>query len=333
MEAVVYLTAGKTAEELEMEKKVTLYRGQPSEYADKPFVPSLLRGNKVQEIETYIKQETGTPDLESYQKELSGLTVSTPSCETLHKKLADKDHLYYFFLSLVNIGLKVRENPIFEVVSQNFNSDYVEFLKQFLVCTKNGIPKLPSPDRVCSFIKGFLHMDSIFDGKRLRDYALFHHLNFIFPGQFPTLLLDWTSDIKTAAFFSKDISGEHGTVVSMEYRNRLYDVFCDYPGATHTLTHQSTFYNAVGYACDNYDCGCESKTVQMTNGRCFDFQVHKTYFMFRQSLITLQQGTCLYWPYRCNLNQLDSELKDDLGFNIFRPKELQAKLREHPKDV
>jgi hypothetical protein len=283
-----------------------------------------LRGNKVQDIETYIKKETGNSDLDAYKNELSGYSVSTPPCEILHKKLADKDHLYYFFLSLVNIGLKIRENPVFKVESPNFDSSFVEFLKPFLVRDKNGTPKLSPPDSVRRFIAQLLHIDSIFNGECLKDYALFHHLNFIFPGQFPTLLLDWTSDIKTAVFFSKDISGKPGTVVSMEYPNSLYYAFCDYPGIPPNLTHQTTFYNAVGYACDNYDCGCESKTVQMTDGRRLDFQVHKIYSAFQQSLITLQQATCLYWPYRCNLEQLNSELKNDLGFNILSAEELQA---------
>lgn len=84
----------------------------------------------------------------------------------------------------------------------------------------------------------------------------------------------------------------------MEYPNSLYYVFCDFPGTKFGLTHQSTFFNAVGYACDNYDCGCESKTVQMTNGNHLYFQVHKIYSAFQQALGTLQQGTCLYWPYR-----------------------------------
>jgi hypothetical protein len=171
---------------------MTLYRGQPSKYDDEPFVPSLLRGNKVQDIETYIKKETGNSDLDAYKKELSDCFVSTPPCKILHKEMADKDHLYYFFLSLVNIGLKVRENPIFKLESPNFDSRFVDFLKQLLVCDKNGTPKLPSPDNVCRFIAPRLHIDSIFNGECLKDYALFHHLNFIFPGQFPTLLLDWT---------------------------------------------------------------------------------------------------------------------------------------------
>jgi hypothetical protein len=328
------IAAGKTAHGvLKMEKKITLYRGQQSKYDDEPFVPSLLRGNKVQNIETYIKQETGTPGLDAYKKELSDFSVTTPPCKTLNKNLADKDHLYYFFLSLVNIGLKVRKNPIFKIESPNIDSRFVEFLKQLLVCDKNGTPKLRSPDCVLGFIRGLLHIDSMFDGERLRDCALFHHLNFIFPKQFPTLKLDWTSDIEIAAFFSKDISGKLGTVVSMEYRNSLYDVICDYPGTTQALIHQTTFYNTFGYVCDNYDCGCESKTVQMTNGRRLDFQVHKTYSAFQQSLITLQKATCLYWPYRCTLEQFNSELKDDLGFNILSAEELHAKLRKHPKDV
>jgi hypothetical protein len=286
---------------------MTLYRGQKSKYDAKPFVPALLRDYAIPKIEDSIKREMGIPDLNSYRSILSGYTVTTcPSY--LHRALIDKDHLYYFFLSLVNIDLKTYQNPIFEGQSSGF-------MKQFVIYdASTKTYKLPDPNVVRILISGMLHIESVFDGSNLRDYSIFQHLNFIFPEMFPIMLLDWTSDFKIAEFFSKDVFGNCGTIVSMEFSNALYNRFCDNIGTTTNLQHQSIFYNVTGYACDKYDCGCESKNVQLWDGQIFNFQVHKPYFHFQQSLITLQQATYLYWPFKYTLQELPKELKKTLGF-------------------
>jgi hypothetical protein len=97
---------------------------------------------------------------------------------------------------------------------------------------------------------------------------------------------------------------------------------------TDTLTHQSIFINAVGYACDNYNYGCKSMDVNMTNGKILKFQEYKFYSTFKQSLVTLQKATCLYWPYGGTLEQLDPKLKATLGFKKLSAEELQAKILE-----
>jgi hypothetical protein len=309
-----------------MQEKITLYRGQKVIYDTKPFVPTLLRDVIVQEIETQIKKETGVSNLISYKSALSDCSFSICP-DSLHRKLADKNHLYYFFLSLVNIGLKVRNNSIFNCDSQNFNKYIIESLGHFLTCNKNGDLVLTSPDIVRTYMSLLLHIDSMFDGERLSDYSLFQHLNFIFPKQFPTLLLDWTSDIGIAAFFSKNSSGKLGTVVSMEFPNQLYKCLCDSPGTTENLMHQSTFINTVGYICDDYDCGCENRTVNMNDCEVLNFLMHKSYSTFKQSLVTLQKATCLYWPYNCgSFEQLAKDLKSALGFKKLTAEELQAEM-------
>jgi hypothetical protein len=306
---------------LKMGKNITLYRGQKAVYDIEAFVPALLRDDIVQKIEMYIKNETGVSDLEPYKAALSDFRFSVWPND-LYKQLADENHLYYFFLSLVNIGLKVRNNPVFND-SQSFATHFRPTLDLLLI-TKDNAAVLTSPRSVSTHINHLLHMDSIFDGERLGDYSLFQHLNFIFPKQFPTLLLDWTSDIETAAFFSKDGSGNLGTVVSIEFPNQLYSCQCDFIGTTSDLQHQSTFINTVGYICDNYDCGCENRSVNMTNGRAFNFQVHKFHSTFQQSLTTLQKATCLYWPYnQGSLEELNPELKAALRFKKLSAEELQ----------
>ena len=308
-----------------MKKTITLYRGQKSKYNHKPFVPSLLRNDNIQKLESLIKCKTTTSDLTPYKEALSGYTVSTPSRQLLHSTIAHKDHLYYFFLSLVNIAIQVRNNSIFADGSTSF-------FKQFIIFNeRKGALELLPPDMVKSHIATCLAMDSVFDGYYLNGYSIFQHLNFIFPGKFPTLLFDWTSDINIAAFFSKDEMGNLGTIVSMEYPNSLFSHHCPFSGTTDVLSHQSTFYNASGYACDNYMCECKTQTVNMSNGKSLIFQVPSHYLRFNQSLITLQQATCLYWPYNRNMDWFEREHKDTLGFKIFKPEELREKLtRRNP---
>jgi hypothetical protein len=182
---------------------------------------------------------------------------------------------------------------------------------------------LPSPDIVKKQIANCLAMESIFNGEYLKYYAIFQHLNFIFPDEFPTLLLDWTSDFDIAEYFSRDASGKTGTIVSIEYPNDLFIAFCHSPGTKNGLMHQTDFYNAFGYACDTYKCDCKTKTVDMPDGRQLNVLVNNAYSSFNHYLITTQKATCLYWPYRYTLEQLDKDQKDTMGFKILTPDEIQ----------
>jgi hypothetical protein len=304
---------------------MTLYRGQPSIYDNEPFVPVLLRDNAIQKIEESIRKETGIIDLDFYKSELSDCIVSKCVGSCLHSDIAEKDHLYYFFLSFINIALQVHRNFIFESNFLGYFEDFVTYNKE-----RNEFT-LSSPKGVRDRIAHCLTMETIFDGYYLRDYSFFQHLNFIFSGIFPTMLLDWISDIDIAAFFSQDHSGNFGTVVSMKFPNELYPDYSHYSGTTNILTHQSAFFNAFGYACDHYDNESKTNVVNMSNGKQFTFQKHNSYHQFNQSLITLQKATCLYWPYKkYTLNQLevDTKLKDVLGFTVFRDEELKMKIYE-----
>jgi hypothetical protein len=294
---------------------MTLFRGQKSIHDNKTFVPALFRDGIIQKLEKTIKADTNLSDLEPYKQVLSEYYVTKPPCDCLHNTLADKDHLYYFFLSLVNISLKIQKNPILKSYLPNF-------FDQFIILNDHVFTLLP-PDIVQKQISCCLSMDSIFNGEYLKDYSIFQHLNFIFSNEFPTLLLDWTSDIDIAEYFSKDVSGKTGTIVSIEYPNDLFMNFCHSSGTTNDLMYQTDFNNAFGYACDNYDCGCETKTVDMSNGRRLNFLMNNSYLRFNHSLITLQKATCLYWPYRYTLEQLKTEKKDALGFKKLSLEEIQ----------
>jgi hypothetical protein len=272
-----------------MEKKMTLYRGQKTKY-DK-LVPALLRDGVIPRLEETIKSATNLSDLGSYKQELSECSISICPCDLLHRNLADKDHVYYFFLSLVNIGLQIRKNSVFE---RNLASFFDRFI------TYNGEDNkvtLPSSYDVKAAIEQLFAMDSIFDGNHLDSYSFFQHLNFIFPNQFPTMLLDWTSDINIAVFFSKDASNKPGTILSMEYPNELFPCL---PGTI--LNPPSTFFNTFGYACDHY-------------------------FRFNQSLMTLQKATCFYWPYNYDLNFFktkQTKQQDALKFKIVSEEEIRS---------
>jgi hypothetical protein len=291
---------------------MTLYRGQQSIYTDKPFVPALFRDGVIQKLEKIIIVNTNLPDLDAYKQALSEFSVS--KCPGF-QNIADKDHLYYFFLSTVNISLKIRKNCVLAYYPSNFFDQFIPL--------KNHVFTLPSPDTVQKQIAACFAMESIFNGEYLKHYAIFQHLNFIFPDEFPTLLLDWTSDFDIAEYFSRDATGKTGTIVSIEYPNKLFRAFCHSPGTTNDLMHQTDFYNAFGYACDHYKCNCETKTVDMSDGRRLNFQVSNAYSSFNHYLITTQKATCLYWPYRCKLEDLDAEQKDTMGFKILKPEEIQ----------
>jgi hypothetical protein len=312
--------------ERQTERCMTLYRGQQTEHNDKPFAPDLLRvnddGTVIDKIEEFIKTNTNTTDLDPYKSALCGCTISIPSCPSLQTKFADKNHLYYFFLSLVNIGIRISQNPMF--------NDYLQsFFKQFVgYDPKHNVATLSCPSDVLRSIEQCLHKESIFDGRCLNLYSLFQHFNFIFPNTFPTMLLDWTSDIEIAEYFSKDSSGKLGTIVSIEFPNRLFHCFCHYSGTADVLSHQSIFFDAYGYACDHYDCGHESRVIKMNDGRDCNFSVPKPYLRFEKSLITLQQATCLYWPYAHRLDQLPQELKDTIGFKVLSEYEIERKKRD-----
>jgi hypothetical protein len=288
---------------------MTLYRGQKTIHDGKPFVPSLLRNGAVQNLEASIKKETDISDLSVYKSLLSEYVASIcPSL--LHRELADKDHLYYFFLSLVNIGIKIQKNPVLE--SNDFG-----LISQFIRINKNKAFALPSPDDVRSYMSSILCIESAFDGSSLKDYSFFQHLNFIFPQEFPTLLLDWTSDKKIAEFFSKDVHGNLGTIVSIEYPNSLYPDLGHFSGPYMSI-HEPLFLNAVGYACEHYNRGCENMNLNIGDGKNYFWQAQKFHFAFQQSLMALQQATCLYWPYRYTIQQLDDmpALQEALSFNI-----------------
>jgi hypothetical protein len=292
---------------------MTLYRGQLSIHKDKPFVPALFRDGIIQKLEKIIIANTNLPDLDAYKQALSEFSVS--KCPGF-QNIADKDHLFYFFLSTVNISLKIQKNCVLAYYPSTFFDQFITL--------KDHVFTLPSPDSVQKKIEKFLVMESIFDGEHLKYYAIFQHLNFIFPDEFPTLLLDWTSDFDIAEYFSRDASGKTGTIVSIEYpKYPLFGASCHFSGTTNDLMHQTDFYNAFGYACDNYECDCETKTVDMSDGRRLNFQVNNAYSSFNHYLITTQKATCLYWPYRYTLEQLDAEQKETLGFKILTPEEIQ----------
>jgi hypothetical protein len=148
----------------------------------------------------------------------------------------------------------------------------------------------------------------MFDGDRLNVYSFFQHRNFVSPGSYPTLLLDWTSDINTAALFSIGESGEIGTVVSMEYPNKLYRCFDACSG--------TTFFNAYGYAC-----------VHRDDDAGFNYQHFPPYRLFDNLLMRVQKATCLYWPYKCTLEDLNTTYREALGFYILTKDEVEQKLQ------
>jgi hypothetical protein len=256
---------------------MTLYRGQLSIHEDKPFVPALFRDGVIQKLEKIIIANTNLPDLDAYKQALSGFfSTKCPKFQNI----ADKDHLYYFFLSTINISLKIRKNCVLTYYPSNFFDQFITL--------KNHVFTLPSPDIVQKQIANCLAMESMFDGEYLKYYAIFQHLNFIFPDEFPTLLLDWTSDFDIAEYFSRDASGKTGTIVSIEYpKYPLFGASCQSSGTKNGLTHQTDFYNAFGYACDNYKCDCKTRTVDMPDGRQLNVLVNNAYSSFNHYLVSV----------------------------------------------
>jgi hypothetical protein len=192
----------------ETEYMTTLYRGQKSKHDKDIFGPALLRGNTVERMEgikAYVKNQTGITDtgLDSYKSELADCSFPKLWFTTLHQEWAVFDHFYYFFLSLVNTWLKAQENKTIT------DSIYSGFFQQFITTSKRKIERytLSPPRDVRSFIESLLKTDAMFDGDCLNAYSFFQHLNFVSPGSYPTLLLDWTSDINVASLFSIDESG------------------------------------------------------------------------------------------------------------------------------
>jgi hypothetical protein len=131
------------------------------------------------------------------------------------------------------------------------------------------------------------------------------------------LLLDWTSDINVAALFSLDESGEIGTVVSMKYPNALYQCFNACSGAT--------FFNAYGYVCIYGD-----NDESISNAAGLNSRKNVPYSLFGNLLMKVQKATCLYWPYKFTLEELNKECKEykeALGFNILSKDEVRQKLQ------
>jgi hypothetical protein len=292
--------------------RITLYRGQKSKHDEDPFVPGLLRGKidkkVIDNIEEFIKAKTGITDtdLKSYKSELAKCSFPISCFPVLHQKLAVPDHLYYFFLSLINALLKVQEN---NVITSSIYSGFFQWF--FDTTNKREIEKytLLSPQDVRHRTESLLKTDAMFDSNSLKVCSFFQHLNFVSPVAYPTLLLDWTSDINVASLFSIGESGEIGTVVSMEYPNDLY--YC-----VDTFS-EITFFNAYGYVCT---CGTIPDAAGLNSQRTLP------HLLFGNLLMETQKATCLYWPYELTLKKLNTEYKEALGFNILSKDEVYEKL-------
>ncbi|MDR2019196.1 MAG: hypothetical protein LBQ14_00340 [Treponema sp.] len=286
---------------------MTLYRGQKSKHNNCIFGPELLRGNTVECIKKYIKSRTGITDMDLnlYKSELVDCYFPKLPFPALHKKLAIDDHLYYFFLSLVNAWLKAQENRTL------IDPKYSSFFQQFITANNKKIERytLSPPQDVRNFIEILLKTDAMFDGDRLNVYSFFQHLNFVSPKSYPTLLLDWTSNINVASLFSIDESGKIGTVVSMEYPNELYPRFDAYSG--------TTFFNAYGYACVQ-----EDNNAAISDAAGSIFRKIPPYSLFDNLLMKVQEATCLYWPYKCTLEDLNTKYKEALDFRILSEDEV-----------
>jgi hypothetical protein len=292
-----------------------LYRGQKSKHDKDIFGPALLRGNTAERIEgikAYIRNQTGITDtdLNSYKSELANCSFPELWFTTLHQESTIVDHFYYFFLSLINAWLRAQENKAITC------SIYSGFFQQFINISKRKIERytLSPPQDARKFIESLLKTDAMFDGDCLNAYSFFQHLNFVSPGLYPTLLLDWTSDINVASLFSIDESGEIGTVVSMEYPNKLYDRFNACSG--------TTFFNAYGYACIYGD-----NDEDITNAAGPNSPKIPPPSLFNNLLMKVQKATCLYWPYKFTLKELNTEYKEALGFNILTKDEVYQRLQ------
>jgi hypothetical protein len=294
---------------------MTLYRGQKSIHDKDIFGPGLLRGNTVERIEgikAYIRNQTGVTDtdLNSYKSELANCSFPKLWFTTLHQESAIFDHFYYFFLSLINAWLRAQENKAITC------SIYSGFFQQFNNISKRKIERytLSPPQDVRKFIESLLKTDAMFDGDCLNAYSFFQHLNFVSPGSYPTLLLDWTSDINVASLFSIDGSGEIGTVVSMEYPDALYHRFNACSG--------TTVFNAYGYACIYGD-----NDEDISNAAGLNFLKNSPYSLFDNLLMKVQKATCLYWPYKFTLEELNTKHKEALSFNILSKEEVFQRLQ------
>lgn len=289
---------------------MTLYRGQKTKYNNGVFGPALLRENaveKIEDIKAYIMCRTGKTDLDQYKSELADCYFPKLPFPSLHKELAIVDHLYYFFLSLINAWLKIQENEAFTGICSKHSGFFQQVIRTNTNKRKIENYTLSDPQGVCKFFEILLKTDGMFDGDYLNVYSFFQHLNFVSPGSYPTLLFDWTSDINVAALFSIGKSGEIGTVVSMKYPNELYRCFDACSG--------TAFFNTFGYACVHGDAG-------------LNYQHFPPYTLFENLLMRVQKATCLYWPYKLTLKELDTEkYKDVLGFHILTKDEVEQKLQ------
>ncbi|MDR2742202.1 MAG: hypothetical protein LBB98_08645 [Treponema sp.] len=104
-------------------------------------------------------------------------------------------------------------------------------------------------------------------------------------------------------------------VLKMEYPNELYRRFDSYSA--------TIFFNAYGYACVQVDSDVSISDADRLSPRKIP-----PYSLFDNLLMKVQKATCLYWPYKRTLNDLNTKHKEALGFHILCEDEVRMKIDE-----
>jgi hypothetical protein len=205
-----------------------------------------------------------------------------------------KEAFYAYWLSLVNCGLAVNENPVcFDfcrsyAFTKNFDKDNV------------GVYKLP-PERVAevcfNYAKDFFDSEKINETFHLQlimhDYAFFQHFNHVLsklnkdcPILFPTLTLDWTWDKSSAETFA-DADGEKGTVLSISWE--AYEEWN--PTKKFSVCNLDTKENRI-------------PTFGFESYKNTDPWNKYDWYSRDNNLMIEQKGAVIFWPWKYTIDQL-----------------------------
>ena len=267
-----------------------LYRGQSKKHRNAAFIPSALRSNCIEFMESKLTKYG--IDVQHYKQICRPNKILQQYCNPDYQPPIEA--FYAYWLSLVNCALAVNENPI-----------CFSFCHSYIFTKNSDTEKIGTfglkPERigeVCfSYAKDFFDSEKTNETFHLQlimhDYAFFQHfnhalskLNSNFPILFPTLTLDWTWDIDSAERFA-DMGDEKGTVLSISW-----DAYVNWnPTKNYKVCHLNTSEMRIP------TFGFES---YKNNPPWDEFD----WYSQDNNLMIEQDGAIIFWPWKYTIDQL-----------------------------
>lgn len=272
-----------------------IFRGVPTKYAAAPLAASALREKEIDYLEKSFLEQFGEQCLFIYKNKVNALSF-TSFFTNVNKHCA-----WAFFLSLVHLAIKINDYPdlIKPITYRNFHTAFENYVKTSM----DELPELT-----------YEYINNIFSNTGCDDdtqmaisftevsymiygYEYFQHINFSLRGNleynpFPTMVLDWTTDIAVANDFSY-LNNKPGIVISIEYdkyKQLLYDEW--YP----LIVHEDIASSVPGFT-PYYD--------------------YHFLYARRNRNMQAQKGVVLFWPWEYTIAELQqNELGKKLGFSL-----------------